>query len=96
MQHNRMFAYLAVAAVAAAVLISVGAPLASLLAFALLLACPLMMVFMMRGMSGSHSSEDHTGHGCEHDPTRKGEPPAGRALDHSPPGELRRPHETHR
>ena len=46
---------------------------------ALVLACPLMMVFMMRGMSGSHGSEDHTGHGCEHDPTHKAEPPAGRA-----------------
>jgi hypothetical protein len=37
-----------------------------------------MMFFMMRGMAGMHgaSSEDHTGHGCEHDPTRSAEPPA--------------------
>ena len=37
----------------------------------ILLVCPLMMFFMMKGMgdmSGQH--EDHTGHGCEHDPTR--------------------------
>jgi len=77
MQHNRMFPYLAAAAVVGAVLIAAGAPLASLLPFALLLACPLMMIVMMRSMSGSHSSEDHTGHGCEHDPTRKAETPAG-------------------
>ena len=31
--------------------------------------CPLMMFFMMRSMGGM-SGEDHTGHGCEHDPTR--------------------------
>jgi hypothetical protein len=36
------------------------------------------MVFMMRGMSGSQGSEDHTGHGCDHDPTVKAQPPAGR------------------
>lgn len=38
--------------------------------FLLLLAiCPLMMFFMMRSMGGMGGSEDHTGHGCEHDPT---------------------------
>ena len=78
MQQNRMFPYLAGAALIAAVLIAIGAPLASLLPFALLLACPLMMVFMMRGMSGSHGREDHTGHGCDHAPTAKAERPTGR------------------
>jgi Flp pilus assembly protein TadB len=74
MQHNRMFPYLAAGAVVAAVLIAVGAPLTSLLPFVFVLACPLMMVFMMRGMAGSRDREDHTGHGCEHDPTgRKAE-----------------------
>ena len=42
--------------------------------FLLVLAvCPLMMFFMMRsmgGMGGMGGREDHTGHGCEHDPTR--------------------------
>jgi hypothetical protein len=70
MQHKRMFPYLVAAAVVAAVLIAVGAPLASLLPFALLLVCPLMMVFMMKSMMGSGKAEDHTGHGCDHDPTR--------------------------
>jgi choline-glycine betaine transporter len=79
MKQNRMFNYLIAAAAVAAVLIAVGVPLVSLLPVAVLLACPLMMVFMMRGMSGSHGSEDHTGHACEHDPTRKAEPPIGRA-----------------
>lgn len=64
---NRMLPYLAAAAVLAAVLIAVGAPLASLLPFALLLLCPLMMVVMMRGMSGSHG-KDHTGHATEDGP----------------------------
>jgi hypothetical protein len=64
------------AAAVAAVLIASGAPLASLLPFAVFLACPLMMFVMMRGMGGMHGGgADHTGHGCEHDPTRKAEPP---------------------
>ncbi len=66
MNHNRMFPYLAGTALAAAVLIAVGAPLASLLPFVLVLACPVMMIFMMRSMSGSASSDDHAGHGCDH------------------------------
>ena len=73
---NRMLPYLFGAAVVAAVLFAVGAPLASLLPLAIVLACPLMMVFMMKGMAGMHGDgEDHTGHGCEHDPTRRAEPP---------------------
>ena len=74
---NRMVPWLVGAAAVAAVLIAAGAPLASLLPFAIVLACPLMMFVMMRGMSGTqHDNEDHTGHGCEHDPTRRAEPPS--------------------
>ena len=40
----------------------------------LLLICPLMMFFMMRSMGGMGSGEDHTGHGCEHDPARSDKP----------------------
>jgi choline-glycine betaine transporter len=73
---NRLVPWLVAAAAVAALLVAFGAPLASVLPFAIVLACPLMMVFMMRGMAGMHgSSEDHTGHGCEHDPTRPVEPP---------------------
>jgi len=75
---NKMLPYLLGAAAVAAILSVAGVPLGNLLPFAVVLACPLMMLFMMRGMAGGHGGEDHTGHGCEHDPTRRGEPP-----DHS-------------
>ncbi len=69
---NRMLPYLLGAATIAALLIAFGAPLASLLPFAILLACPLMMIVMMAGMRSMHGgSHDHAGHGCEHDPTRR-------------------------
>ena len=72
MTHNRMPTYLLAAAAIAAVLVIAGVPLAGLLPFALVLVCPLMMIFMMRGMGGKQGgSDDHTGHGCEHDPTNK-------------------------
>ena len=67
---------LLVAAVGA-VLVAAGVPLGSLLFLGVLLACPLMMVLMMRGMGGGHGREDHTGHGCEHDPARTTGPRTG-------------------
>jgi len=68
---------LIVVAAVAAILIASGAPLVSLLPFAIVLACPLMMFMMMRGMGGMHEGgADHTGHGCEHDPTGKAEAPS--------------------
>jgi len=79
MQQSKWFPYLVLAAVAAAVLIAAGVSLAAVLPFVFLLACPLMMVVMMRGMGGMHGgTKDHTGHGGEHDPTRTPAPPAGR------------------
>lgn len=83
MNYTKMFPYLAGAALVAAVLIAVGAPLASLLPFALVLACPVMMIFMMRGMSGSASHDDHGGNGhCDdQDATSKGATPK---VDGSP------------
>ena len=82
MRHqNRMLPYLLGAAVVAAVLIAVGAPLTTLLPFAFVLVCPIMMFMMMRGMSGGMrggmhgGNQDHTGHGCEHDHTRQPESP---------------------
>ena len=76
MQRNRLPTYVAGAAAIAVVLGVAGVRLTALIPFAILLACPLMMVFMMRGMGGMHGGdhEDHTGHGCEHDPTRTAEP----------------------
>jgi Protein of unknown function (DUF2933) len=77
MQHNRMPTYLLAAAAVAVALVIAGIPLAVLLPYALLLACPLMMILMMRGMGATHSgSQDHTGHGREHDPTGPSHPPA--------------------
>ncbi len=32
----------------------------------LLLACPLLMVWMMRGGHGAHGAGGHSGHGCGH------------------------------
>jgi len=77
MKHpNRMIPYLIGAAAIAAVLAGFGVPVASLAPFAIVLLCPLMMVVMMRGMGAMgamHGREDHTGHGCEHDPAREAE-----------------------
>jgi hypothetical protein len=78
---NRMLPYLLGVAAIAAVLMAVGAPFASLLPFAVVLACPLMMVFMMKGMSGAHGGgEGHAGHGCEHGPARRSDPPTSTVL----------------
>lgn len=91
MNHQKMVPYLVGAVAVAAVLSVFGVPLAALLPFAVLLACPLMMFFMMRGMggmggmSGMGSQEDHTGHGCEHDPTRHLEP-----SERRPPADTQR------
>ncbi|TAK57215.1 MAG: DUF2933 domain-containing protein [Dehalococcoidia bacterium] len=49
--------------------------LAGLLPFAILLVCPLMMIFMMRGMHGSHSG--HEGHAA---PEREPDGPTARKL----------------
>jgi hypothetical protein len=81
MNNSRIPIYVVAAAVVAVALGVAGVPFTRMLPFALLLACPLMMVFMMKGMGGmgGGDKEDHTGHGCEHDPTRKVEPPSRRS-----------------
>ena len=70
---NRITPYLIGAAVVAVVMIALGAPRISLLPLMLVVICPLMMFMMMRGMTDKHPPQDHTGHGCEHDPTRESE-----------------------
>jgi hypothetical protein len=67
-------------AIAAAILIvglvALGVPASTLLFGALVLACPLMMLFMMGGMHGGH---DHTGeHGNSTSEGRDQTPTAGR------------------
>lgn len=77
MHSNRMTPYLIGAAVLAIVMLAFGAPGISLAPLLFVVVCPLMMFFMMRGMNNNGSHEDHTGHGCEHDPTRKSDTTAG-------------------
>lgn len=75
MKHsNRIITYLIGAAAVVAVLVAAGA--SRLLALPLILiACPLMMFIVMRGMNHTDTKENHTGHGCEHDPARATETP---------------------
>jgi len=64
--HGTHMRYLFVAAGALVVgLLVAGTPVQSLLPFVLLLACPLMMVFMMRGMGGhaGHDGDQGSHHG---------------------------------
>jgi hypothetical protein len=48
--------------------LALGIPLATLAFLLIVLACPLMMFFMMRGM---HGGDDTHGHGQGHDDTTK-------------------------
>ena len=68
--HGTHMRYLLVAAAALVVgLLAAGTPVQSLLPYVLLLACPLMMVFMMRGMGGhAGRGNDHHGDQSHHDP----------------------------
>lgn len=76
---NRMTPWLLGAAALAAALIAFGVSLTWLLPLLIVLACPLMMFVMMRGMGSMHSGdESHSGHGCEHDPNRDARPPIER------------------
>ncbi|WP_454850081.1 DUF2933 domain-containing protein [Promicromonospora soli] len=46
-------------------LVAVGVPVSTLLIASLILVCPLMMIFMMRG---THGNDSHGGHGEHHMP----------------------------
>ncbi|MEO8698194.1 MAG: DUF2933 domain-containing protein [Acidimicrobiales bacterium] len=69
--HKSTYVMLGVAGVALALAFAFDISPAYILIFAV---CPLMMLFMMRSMGGMDDKEDHTGHGCEHDPTRQDHP----------------------
>lgn len=79
---NRMTQFLVAAAVVGVVLVALGVPIGGFLPYLVFLACPLIMVFMMRGMHGGGAEHggDHTGHargyGHNHDANRHAEPPA--------------------
>ena len=50
--------YVAVAALLVAALAVAGVSISTVLPFAVVLVCPLMMVFMMKGMGGLHGERD--------------------------------------
>ena len=63
------------------VLLIAGVPLASALPYAVLLACPLMMIFMMSSMGGHGSGcHDHDGKGG-HEGGDEGEPQSVRKSE---------------
>lgn len=69
--HGKYMGYLVVAAAAVAVgLMLAGTPVVSMLPFLLLLACPLMMVMMMRMMGDGHRAGRgaHRGDDPDHPP----------------------------
>jgi hypothetical protein len=57
MQHQRVAGSCIALVFLGAVLLAVGAPVGRLLPLALALACPLTMVFMMRGMHRRHGGD---------------------------------------
>ena len=54
-------------------LVYAGVPLSTLVVLPLVLACPLMMMFMMRGMGGM--SHDGTNHADDRSPTKRDNSP---------------------
>ncbi|MFG2549502.1 hypothetical protein [Streptomyces sp. NPDC048581] len=54
--------------------LALGVPVATLFFMAIALACPLMMIFMMRGVHGG--SGMHGGHDSSHESRREDDPPA--------------------
>jgi hypothetical protein len=81
-----MLPYLIGAAVVAAALVALGAPLASVAPFAIVLLCPLMMVVMMRsmgGMGGMHAEKTTPGTAASTIPPAKPSPPP--ATGHKQP-----------
>jgi len=76
MKRQQWGLYAVALAIAVVGLVWAGVPAATLLIAALILVCPLMMFFMMRGMHGGDMSghdshtpagRDHTDHAQEHD-----------------------------
>jgi hypothetical protein len=67
MKHGNLMRYLAIAGGGLAVgLLAAGSSWRAALPLVLLLACPLMMLFMMRGMAG-HGGRAHQHHRDTHD-----------------------------
>ena len=74
MNHQQMIKPMLIGAALLFALGLAGLPVGNLLPFLILLACPLMMVFMMRGMNhggGGHGGDDSQSHASH---TRRDEP----------------------
>ena len=71
MKKEQLPGYAVALAVLIVGLVAAGVPLASFLIVPLVLACPLMMIFMMRGMG----SMDHSSHDSARDQRRDGRRP---------------------
>lgn len=59
MNHQKMIKPMLIGVAALAVLGIAGLPVLSYLPFLIILACPLMMIFMMGSMGHDHSSSGH-------------------------------------
>lgn len=72
--HGTMMKYLLVAGASVVVgLLIAGTPIRSALPLVFVLACPLMMMFMMRGMHGGGTQHQHSTRQPEDDRASRGE-----------------------
>jgi hypothetical protein len=62
MNRQHLPLYAIAAAILVVGLVALGVPATTLLSGALILACPLMMIFMMRGMHGGDDPASHPTH----------------------------------
>ncbi|GAA3500839.1 hypothetical protein GCM10019016_079460 [Streptomyces prasinosporus] len=75
MTNDKRPLYALAAAIGIVGLVALGVPIGTIVLLAVLAACPLMMIFMMRGMHGGgmHGGHDHTDESTDRDrdPLRK-------------------------
>jgi hypothetical protein len=74
MRDPRYGEYAIVAAIALGGALWLGVPMGTIAAFALVLACPLMMLIMMAGMHGDHDDRAHHEYGTVHRPGSRDDP----------------------
>jgi Protein of unknown function (DUF2933) len=75
MRNRRYRQYAIVAAIALGGALWLGVPIGTIAAFALVLACPIMMLIMMSGMrGGDHDDRAHHEYGTVHRPGSRDDP----------------------
>jgi fatty acid desaturase len=72
MNHEQMLKPMLIGGAALVVLGALGVPVLAYAPLLILLVCPLMMIFMMRGMGHSGGHGEAEGHGREHDDSDAG------------------------